>query len=850
MNLKTTYVMFGILGVGLIGVLGLLLTSTPDNPTEKALLPAFAAAKVEPKDIDTVEISTTLPDKGTTKLVFLRKDPTRWVMTEPQPTRVDSTLIDDVVRELLRARTEDTKDISTNLANHGLDKPTVTVTLKSGLDQQATVSLGHVSIGGANALVFVTSNDVPTRPRAVRRTSIDALFTRAEGKPEPDGLDAALFVRKAADFRALKLFDLQMPTGAEEATQVRLQSASGELLLTKADRIWSFEKPANLGEADADGGPPTVDNSITGVRPLLGQITSLSAKSVADFITEPKPLGDYGLEDGNPNLLKLSVTRKPIPLAGSEKELPAITETVKIGDSVDGKNDRFYAQVEGDSSVVQITGGPAILALRKVASAPNQLRDKVLAKLVPANVDAIQTITPAQTLEFFRRGTPPAWTLWDATSTADAITPAAVERILTELIEPRKISNFPATGQTDAALGLDKPVAELNVWVKALPAEEPKKDGEKPTKPTLPQPPTFRLLFGRVEGDFVYVRRILAGSTQPLDAIVPVSLLRTVSRPRVDYLDPKLNGFEITQVESLKISGKTVDNRIVGATISTENKEAKTPDQVTWKLDQVNAAKGRNADPAKVTNLILGLANLTPVKLVQDRPSADALSGYGLAKDAALLTVEVTLRGDASGKTRVYHFGQAAKDDPTNVYGQQQGRDLVFLVNQSLISQLTDPNLMDMTLFRVEKSKIKSFVLRGWADLVGSVQSREFERSGDSWTLKGDSGYAIDPKKIDSFLEDLSRPRAEAFLVYGSGAKPEHGLDVKTGALEIELRLDTPDPVILTLGKADTYQPQQGNGAPVAVYVGSSNKLPGDVFVILQDRFQSVRQKPKVFAKE
>jgi hypothetical protein len=99
--------------------------------------------------------------------------------------------------------------------------------------------------------------------------------------------------------------------------------------------------------------------------------------------------------------------------------------------------------------------------------------------------------------------------------------------------------------------------------------------------------------------------------------------------------------------------------------------------------------------------------------------------------------------------------------------------------------------------------------------------------------------FELDPNKVDAFLNDLTTPRAEAFVVYKSGPKPEHNLDVAKNALVFELTMEMGSPVKITIS------PPNKDGKVFA----TSSLSPGDVFT-MPDKFATVRAKPAALKKD
>jgi hypothetical protein len=120
--------------------------------------------------------------------------------------------------------------------------------------------------------------------------------------------------------------------------------------------------------------------------------------------------------------------------------------------------------------------------------------------------------------------------------------------------------------------------------------------------------------------------------------------------------------------------------------------------------------------------------------------------------------------------------------------------------------------------------------------------TRDFERKGkDNWTVKSPPNYKLSTSQAESFLGLLSLVRAEKFVSYKSGPKPEQKLTPAAGALQVELTVDgEKDPITLTIGAESDGQS----------YYAQSNKLPGDVFLLPKSLFEKFKAKPGVFAAD
>ena len=193
MNFKTTYGLFATLLV-LLGVAAYFLLVSPKPGEETLLLPAGKALSLKAANFDSLTIERTKPSEE--KMVFTRVDDKRWKMEKPFEARADAGAVDRVIDDLLAARKEGKNDVPKNLADIGLDKPSVTVTMARKDGTKYAVSLGNVTLGGFDAKVFAAASDRPNQPMDIRRGTLSSFI-----KSEVGGRLAQLAGRLFLTFR-------------------------------------------------------------------------------------------------------------------------------------------------------------------------------------------------------------------------------------------------------------------------------------------------------------------------------------------------------------------------------------------------------------------------------------------------------------------------------------------------------------------------------------------------------------------------------------------------------------------------------------------------------------------------
>lgn len=850
MNFKTTYGLFAALIV-LLAAAAYFLFVGPRPGDEGLLLPGAKALALKTANIDSVIIERSKPKDE--KIVFTRLDDKHWKMEKPFEARADAAAVDRLIDDLLTARKDGKSDVPKNLPDLGLDKPSLVVTLARKDGTKYVVSLGQVTTGGADAKVFALSSDQPNRPIDLRRGSLSS-FLKADGK-EPT---AGELCKSAADFRSKEL----LLAGAgfnptEGVTSFKLSDGKSEIVVAKTqDGNWRFEKPEAFGLAEAKGEPGDAASSPGGVEGLLKAVGEIKPASTEDFIDGASDLGQYGLAKDQVTGPTITVTRKNA--AGEPRP-----ETMYVGkkEDVTGK---YFVRLDGEAGVAKVAG-TLVEPIKKVIANPGNLRDKQLLGFLPLSADAVDVKLDDKLIEVRKIGTPPMWRLFDADGAAQLANSPNVTELLNAL-NGRIIKDFPEAGATDAALGFDRPSAELSIYVGGiLPEEkkddkkaeakdkgekksngkdaeptsdaakdkaktdEPKKEPAGPAKPKMKEP-TVRLIFGKRDKDLLFVRRITKdkdGKETKSDFAVSESLWAKVTRGRLEYLDTVLPSFITSAVQKLDIFRP-------GEQFTIERQGDKQP---PWIIRQPTDRADRPADPAVVERILSELANLGVMRLWAEKPSDRELDRYGLSSPRLKATV-VIKDGDKS-KDKHYLFG-AETDDKSGWYAKQSDRDVVFVVNKSSLPTLSSSELQDPTVVKLDPLKVTGLKLHGWRDVVGQAVVRELERKGASnWAVKGDDKIKLSPGQCDAFLSAMANVRADSFVGHKSGPKPEHKLTVAAGALEIEVMIEgEKDPLQLTIGGVDPSG---------KFYFATSNRLPGDVFLVPKGILEAVKAKPGFF---
>lgn len=815
MNFRTTYILIGAASLLLAGLAVYVFfgEEKKSNP-QGYLLETFHSLEVTPDQITGLEI-----EKSGEKMVFARQSDGRWRIVQPLEARADSNLIEAVVRQILIARkVEKGVDVTPNLSVHGLDNPPVKITLRKG-DRTATLNLGKVTIGGDQAVVFVTSSDQPKKPQATRKQYLSALFKESPS----DDSDSAAMVRDVDEFRSKRLLGefIELSGAENQLHGIKLSMGRKVIAISRdnPDKVWRFVSPAGYGDVEMNRPPDSQLNEavIQSLPQLIKTCLAMEVPDVKDYLTEARDLSTLGLDPSSPGVLRIDF----------ERQDAVGTETLWISAANAKKErDKVYVRYEGDASVAQINGEKARM-LRRFIDDPTNLRETTLVKLRPERVDAIDVTQDKKTFSL-RKVDVKKWKVWSEEGKEADASEEAIELLIHRLSEPRQVKGFPADDAKDAALGLDNPKAEIKIWVDGIVKQE-KADAN--TKPAVKPAPTAVIAFGKSDvGGVVFARRTMGANTTFVK--VPEMLLSLAEQKRLDYMNISLTPFDPAKVEKIMFPKGNDDYEIERVD------PAKPFESSQWKIVAPESKKNKFANAEKIRVLLTSLAQMKPQKVVAEKPSSDQLLTSGF--DPSKRFLKITLKIKDEKPDRIYSFGNPVAAG-LKVYARTNASDYLFEAPLAIVDIATKGELVDPMLYQVDPALVKVLKLKGWIEssTKDQPQSLELEQTSGVWLVKG--GGAVDSHKVNTFLNLIARPKSETTVIEKKGAQPEHGLDVNKGALEIEMDLVDGKKVTLTLGAlAD-----KNNNTLYA----STDQLKGDVFTIKGDDLITFKEKPGAFKK-
>jgi hypothetical protein len=823
MNFRSTYILFGLVLAAMLGLAIYVLFSDGSNSSktnEGYLLKKFLTANgmPSPKPVTTLEIRS--PNDA--KPIVIVRDGANWKLTSPITGRADSQVVERALSSLLLAKTVKGIDVSGNPAEHGVNENSVRITLKSE-DHTESLNLGDVSIGGDKAVAYLTTSEKPNEIQAIRRSDLEPLFKEDLPKgttPTPQ------LIKSLADFRPLQLLGVGIQEPLVQIKSFRMIDDGSEIALFKGpNNSWQFRLPADYGEADPEGTGPMPNakdgkTTINSVRQLLNEAMNIRPGNSKQLIESPTDLAKYGLDPAKNKPMQIMFTRDD-----------GTNETLYVGDMVKTDNtDRYYARTEGDSVVAEVNA-TAVRNIKNAIKQKQNFRNRTVVALNPTRIDALDIDTNGEKFEL--RRDPTGWKAFDSTGYELPAKVSAVGTLINKLLAKPLATGFPEAQLPDDRKGFTKPTAEIKIWEGGiLPPEkkDEKKKDDKPvsTKPKVSPTPSIRLIFGNKDaGDVVYVRRIV-GDTKT-DFFVPLEAFTLASRPRLDYIEGSLKPFGVDSVLKLSYTqGKDV------YTVERPDDKA-IARQAAWKFTSPESMKGRVVDADRVLSLLSQLTAINVQRVVADRPKEDLLNRLEVSPTAARQKVVLKLKDQPD---LTLFFGGDAGPNKQFIYLKANDSNMVYEADRSAFEALQKVDLQSTIIHRLEKPKIDRLVLKGWQGTIGELKSIELVRQDGKWTLKMGGSFELDPAKVDAFLNELTEPKAERFVVQKTGPLPEHQLEFAKNALEIEMDVQGGQKIKMMISPA-----KEGK-----VYATSST-MPGDVFV-LPDRFAAIRDKPTAFRKD
>jgi hypothetical protein len=859
MKLRTTYILFGLLVLGM-GFLVWKVLSGSNAGGDREIWVFYDDHKKntdlkddEFKDVDTVEIKR---EDGPT-LLFTR-DGDSWRLEEPYKLRVKSFMIKNLIAQIVNARKE--KGDTLGPSEYGLEDPKTVVTISGG-DRKWTLNLGAKTSSKDAPEIYVTTGAHPKEVARIKLSAVSAAFDSLSQFRDTELLGATID----------NVISVELLPGAGED----VKKANARTVIVEKDKstaLWNYKQPS-IGRADFEGQQGgTPGKEIDSVRALLTKLTNLRVDSERDFVAERVSDEDlsarYGLKPAE--TMQIVIKRKKDARASAAdqdlevtlligKKAPQPKAPEKKDEAADKKKDDkkeeqqgYYAALSSEPNIVVWLAEDKIKPLLALMSRPDSMRDKDLVTLAESKIDVIKIKVP-ESEEFTLVKAGKGWRMDRFAGTSQKVNNNNVSALLKALTGPRQVIGFP---DSDKDAGLDKPIAEIWLWEDAIKVLDEAKgsgsassgksssgSGEK-EKDVLevrleklrPDKPDYKLIFGAVRDGALYVRRTDKEDRTTLLTVLP-PLAETVKNNAAFYLDATLPTFATEAI------GPEVEKPVSKITITHgqqtyELVKGKEGDKTVWKFVAPKEFENRVADEFAIRNVLADL-NRGMTLSVAAESSKDAKS-FDLDPPNFKVVIAVAVKDDKAGKTEDWVFA-LSKDVPgKGVYMTTNKREGIFLVTRTVQGALEE--LLN-DIYRLDREKIKTIKISGWKKL-GTVITLEAERKGQANYESKAAGTTFDGSKMEAFLSGNFHPlRARQVFLKDAPKATDDMFAADKGALIVDIAFkDDTKPFKLAIGGPYEKDGEKG-------FYATSSALPGVVFLLPEEPWKSAMEKPAYFTK-
>jgi len=298
---------------------------------------------------DVTGLSLIFPDH---KISAVKKDDKHWEFTEPQGIDADSDEWDMLVSSLGQIEKGGAVSASTNLAQYGLDKPTVEVT-------------AQLKDGRTVGVLFGSENPKKSDNYAKLADSPDVFLSPVSGSKS--------FQKTLTDLRNKKVLEFTV----DDINSVRIEDGKNLLELQKSGMDWVVKKPLEL---KADG------EEISG---FLGAIQSARATNFADSGLTLMGAG-------------LAPAATKITLHDAKANADRV---LSLGKSAE--TDKYYARDESRSAIMIINKDVPAKARRPLID----WRDRSIAHFDQGSIDELEIVRGAEKISVKKQGSD--WKLAD-----------------------------------------------------------------------------------------------------------------------------------------------------------------------------------------------------------------------------------------------------------------------------------------------------------------------------------------------------------------------------------------------------------------------------------------------------
>lgn len=682
--------------------------------------------------------------------VNLQRSGTDWVLPGNWPTRKPEVAQLIELLTNLRSRFAPVP-VGDNLAEYGLDKPAVTVTVQTDSGPYEVVFGEPPGDGQENRF------SQPTYLRLGVGSGEQVEWKKEVLRLGP-GLVAQLS-RPADYYQQRRLFPAERitregglgdtPEKVERLTAKEVSAAEKKEDGTKFDLVRVGEGPTatwELRQPFRDHVDPDKLNTL---------LTALPDVWAEQFVTKAKDLTDYGLQEpeqtiqitpptGGPRTLLVgkvsqtkirTVTRPAPPQQQFAPPMPPMRDIVH--------EEYRYAKLADNDQVFEIKADK----LKDIFVKPADLRDARLARFRTEDVNKVEIGSGITLVKKDGR-----WKL-EKPIEADAES-GKVTELLDKLAFLQARDKDVIEKPDLKEYGLDKPAATVTVT-----AEEEIKSGDDKTKVTRTY--TYELGKEDKENKKLYVK--LAGWDR-VNA-VENNLLPLAERPALAYRGRKVFDFATARLDKIDVQRGDEKFQLQQADGS-------------WKLaDPVRT----DADAEKARKLADDLARFETSEYVSDSTKPEDLDKeYGLAKPALTATLTFT---EKDKKPTTLQVGNK-RPDKDEWFAKLADAPAVFVVNKEIHDALDRSSLAyrPQDLWKVSEGDIARLKIERQQEPAYTLA-----KGGEQWKISGPFDAPASSGPVDTMLTNLFAPRVERYEAHTAKDLAQYGLDKPYLRLTVEV---------------------------------------------------------------
>jgi Domain of unknown function (DUF4340) len=489
MNWKTTVVLAAI-ALGAFVYLRFFELKQPG--TEEARRQAQNVVNFDRDKIDAIVILN-----GDEKTELRRRDH-RWRLETPIKDQADSSLIDNLLRDLENWQKEGTisaKEIDADkskLTEYGLNKPKLRLKL-IGQDKPPPILFGKdAALEGKMYVRFEDSKETYLAGQSIKK--------EIDKKPE--------------EFRDRKLTDLI----AAQVSRVILKTPTGEMELQKKGDHWEILKPLRAPGDDQKIGD------------LIAQVT---ASRIQQFVTDDHgDLHAYGLAEPRGAITLFTQEDKAAGRTDSSRGEQG--QLLQIGGVPEKEKDQIYVRFAPRGFVYTLPKKTEEILSTK----PDDLRDRRLVRIDTNVLDRITIDAPGKGKTILARKDEN----WIIASRNNAPANSGEVRRFIDTLQNERVTKFVEDVASNLPqYGLDKPQLQLTFSSFASENTAETKAGEQPFA---------SVTFGKVDGDNVYARM----ADEPFVVAVRRTLLDQIPIDPLQWQELSIFKFKPEQIHRLSVS--------------------------------------------------------------------------------------------------------------------------------------------------------------------------------------------------------------------------------------------------------------------------------------------------------